>query len=146
MVLIAGQADNKIRPQPAFLGVDALLFDEIAVFQHSGHFDHAAQLDFAPAPADLGPAQGLDQVRGLAAEQVLRFAHRFHLLGQSGVGFEPGFFDFLQFRIDFDQRFLDRLDQFVDGGLAFFQVALGRLVEFFQLFFGQFEERLIAVL
>ncbi len=74
------------------------------------------------------------------------FAHGFYLLGQSGICFQPGLFDFLQFRIDLDQRFFDRFDEFVDGGLAFLEVAFCRLVKYFQFFFGQLEERFVAVL
>ena len=52
------------------------------MLQHAGHFDHALQLDFAPAAADLRTPQRLDQVGRLAAQLLLRLRQRFDLLGQ----------------------------------------------------------------
>ena len=49
-----------------------------------------------------------------------------------------------QLGVHLAERFLDRLDQFVDGGLAFFQVPLGRFLKLLQLGLGQFEERGVA--
>ena len=90
---MAGQMDDHIGPQPPVLRVDVLLLDEIAVFQHAGHLDDAAELDFAPAAADLRAAERLDEVRRLAAEFFLRLPQRFDLLGQSAVGLDAGLFD-----------------------------------------------------
>ena len=60
--------------------VGRLLLEEVAMFEHPGHLDHAAQLDFAPAAAGLRAAERLDQVGRLAAQLLLRLRERADLL------------------------------------------------------------------
>ena len=129
MFLRPGKLHDQVGPQPAVFVVGRLLLDEIAMFQHAGHFHHAAQLDFAPAAAGLRTPQGLHQIGRLAAQVLLRFRKRADLLGQAAIGLDAALFDLLQLGVHLAQRFLDRLDQFVDGRLPLFQIALGRLPE-----------------
>ena len=69
-----------------------VLLGEVAVVEHPGEFDHAPELDFAPAPAHVGPAQRVDEVGRLAAQQVLHFQQRAHLRGQTLVRAGAGAF------------------------------------------------------
>ena len=50
----AGQADHDVGPLPAIFAGHARLLDEVAMLDHPGHLDDAAQLQLAPAPAAAG--------------------------------------------------------------------------------------------
>ena len=97
-------------------------------------------------PRTCGPAQGLDQIGRLGLKLLLGFHQRLDLLGQAAVGPGPGLFHLVDLRVHLLQRFFDRLDEFLDRLLAFFQVALGRFLELLQRGLRQFEERLVVAL
>ncbi len=138
----AGQAHEHVGPQPRALVVEraALLFHEIAVVEHPGEFDDAAELDFAPAPAHVGPAQGVDEVVRLAAQEVLDFQQRAHLRGQSLVGSGAGAFEFDHVLAHLVEGFAHGADEGVDGLLAAFEVAGGGFVETAEVGLGEGEE------
>jgi hypothetical protein len=49
-----------------------VLLLEVAAIEHAGELDDALQLELAPAAADAGPLEGVDQARGLV--QVLQLS------------------------------------------------------------------------
>jgi hypothetical protein len=55
-------AAGRPRPRPGLLTIRV---------QHARHLDDLAQLQLAPAPAHLGPAQSLHEVRGLGLQGAL---------------------------------------------------------------------------
>src|SRR4051794_14449418 len=66
--LPARNADDKVWPQGAPVGVDRALLDEVAVREHPGDLDDAAQLHLAPAASRLWLPQCGHEVPGLAAQ------------------------------------------------------------------------------
>ena len=53
-----------------------LLLLEVAAIEHAGELDDALQLELAPAAADAGPLERVDQTRGLRAEVLPRRVQR----------------------------------------------------------------------
>ena len=80
--LPARQPHEHVRPQPAVLGVDRRLLDEIAVGHHARQLDHPAQLDLAPGAARLRALQRRDELAGLLAQGVRAQRQRAHHLRQ----------------------------------------------------------------
>ena len=63
-VLAARQPDDQVRRQADAVGRDRFLEVEVAVLEHAGRFDDAAQLQLAPLPADVGRAKRLHEPAG----------------------------------------------------------------------------------
>ena len=123
-----------------------LLLEEIAVVQHAGHFHDPLQLDLSPAAANLRRPQGLDQVAGLRLQLPLGIQQRLDLFGQAAVGPGPGLLHLRDLRVHLLQRFFHRFDHLLDRRLAFFQVALGRVLKLLQRCLRQVEKRLVVAL
>ncbi len=147
-VLAAGQLDNHVGAQAAFFGAGAFLLEKVTMVEHAGHFNHAFELQLAPAAAGLWCAQGFDQIAGLGAQRKLRLGHLAHLFGQRGVGIDTLFFDVADLLLEFFQRRLDRHHHFSNGLLALVQIGFcagqrGGLLRF-QRGAGEFEEGLVV--
>ena len=136
------QAHEHIRAQTRTLvvGRAGLLFGEVAVVEHPGEFDDAAELDFAPAPAHVGAAQGVDEVVGFAAQEVLNLQQRTDLRGKPLVGTGAGAFEFGDVLAHLVEGCAHGADEGVDGLLAAFEIARGGFVETAKVGFGEGEE------
>ena len=100
-----------------------MLLDEVAVIQHSSHFDHAAQLNFSPTAADGRRAESLDQVSGFAAQTLLGAFQGLHLLFELAIGLIAGFLEQADLLVDLTQGFADGRNQLLDGLLAQVEIA-----------------------
>jgi hypothetical protein len=78
-VLASRQLHDQIRPQPAALGIHGFLLGKIAIGEHAGDLDHAAQLNFSPASADVRSSQRADQIASFRLQFFLRHNQRLHL-------------------------------------------------------------------
>ncbi len=70
--LAAGQLHHQIRTYSASLCGYGFLLGEVAVRKHARDLDHAAQLNFSPAPANVGSAQSAHQIAGFGLQFFLR--------------------------------------------------------------------------
>ena len=103
-VLAAGQADDDVGPHAAFVGCERGLFLEVAVFDHSGKLDDALELKLAPAAADTGPLERVDETRRLAAEILSSRVQRRDALHELRTALNPAALGFLYFTIDLLER------------------------------------------
>ena len=84
------------------------LLGEVAVLDHAGQLDHPAQLHLAPAAAGLrGPQRG-HQRGGLVPQRLAGGPHEADLLGQRGVGGDPGVLELAQVHLDLAERLPQR--------------------------------------
>ena len=131
----ARHLDDEIRPDAPVVRRDMVLRLEVAVLEHPGHLDDAAELDLAPAAADVRPvAKRAHEVAGLAAQLLLRLGQLAHLLGERRVRALARDLELLELPVDLLQRLLERADEMLDG--LFLLPELGG---------GQLEERLVVV-
>ena len=56
----------------AVVAGDRFLQVEVAVLEHAGRFDDAAELELAPLPADVRRAQRLHEPAGFGLQRLLR--------------------------------------------------------------------------
>ena len=143
-VLAAGQVHDEVGAEQAVHGAAGRLLGEVAVLQHAGGFHHPAQLQLAPAPADLRRAQGGDELRGLRTQLLGGLAHGGDLLQQGRVRALAAALDLADLRLDLAERLLDRPDQALDRLLALVQVAAGLGGRLLQPGLGQPDERLVV--
>ena len=134
--LSAGKANNEVGAERT----GGFLFAEIAVAEHVGHFDDAAELEFAPGAGVGGGTQGGGEPGGLGLELELGGVEGAELFRKRAVGFFAGVFDGADLGVDLLEGFAERFDEGVDRLLAFFEVAGGLLLEFAEGFAGEFEE------
>ena len=121
-----------------------LLRLEVAVLEHPGHLDDAAQLDLAPAAADVrAVAERADEVAGLAAQLLLRLGERAHLLGERRVGARARDLELLQLAVDLLERLLERRDEVLDRLLALVEILRRLLLQLLELGLRKLEERLL---
>ena len=85
----AVQPDHQVGADALVVGGGGDLLGEVAVLQHAGRLDDAAQLVLAPAAPHLRRAQRGHQLLGLGAQLAGDGAHRPDLLAQLGVGVDP---------------------------------------------------------
>ena len=104
------------------------LFLEVAVRGHAGQLHQAAQRDLAPLAAHLRLAERLHEVARLALQGGVRIAHVGEVLAQAAEVALPLDLDLAQRLRRAGQRFLDRLDERLDGLLAFLERGLGVLL------------------
>jgi hypothetical protein len=71
-VAAAGEADDHVRREPGAVGRGGFLEIEVAVLEHAGRFDDAAELELAPLAPDVRRAQRLDEPPGFDLERLLR--------------------------------------------------------------------------
>ena len=143
-VLAAGQVDDQVGAEQAVHGAAGRLLGEVAVLQHAGGLDHPAQLQLAPAPADLRRAQGGDELRGLRTQLLGGLAHRRDLLQQGRVRALAAALDLADLRLDLAERLPQRPDQALDRLLALVQVAAGLGGRLLEPGLGQPDERLVV--
>jgi hypothetical protein len=122
-LLAARQPDHDIRPEATVIRRRDELLVEVAVGQHAGHLDDAAELDLAPPPAHGGGAQRLDQVAGLRLQLQLRLGQRFHLLAERRVVTDALLLDLVELGADLRQRVANRLDEVGDRLLPVLELA-----------------------
>lgn len=125
---VAGEADDEVGTEASVGGGGGGggLLEEVAVFEHAGEFDDALELDFAPASADLGGAEGLDEAGGFAVEFLLGGGECAELFGEPGVLGGP-------FGFPAGEALVHLMDGFAEGDEGGFE-ALALLFE------GGFEE------
>ena len=79
----AGEAHDHVGAEPLpLVARRRLLLVEVAVRDHPCDLDDAAELDLAPAPANLRRAERGHELAGLEAELLLALTELLHLLGQ----------------------------------------------------------------
>ncbi len=139
--LAAGQAHQHVR---ALAVRRHLLLVEVAVVLHARHLHHPLQLHLAPAAAHLGPAQGVHQAAGLAAQVLLGGEQALHLLGELAVALGPGLFQGLGLAGKLGQFLGQGLHQPFHRLLAGGQVALRGFLEHLQVLGGEVQEGLVV--
>ena len=128
-LLAGGEFDDEIGADAAALGVGGGgLGDEVAVFDHAGHFDDSAELHFTPLAAADGLAEGFDELAGFLLEAALGLDHVADLLVEGGVGAFAGFFEVADAGLDLFEGIGDWFDHALDGLAALFDVAFGLLL------------------
>ena len=84
-LLAAGQRHHDVGPEHAVVGLLGHLLLERASRGQAGDLQAPAQLQLAPVPAHLGPAQRLGQGSRLAAQLLAAEVHRLDLLLELGL-------------------------------------------------------------
>ena len=145
--LSAGQPHDEIGAQPPRIARHAGLLGEVAVFQHAGQFHHPLELDFPPASAHGGLAQGLHQTGRFAVQlrQVV-LDECLHLLIERAVGVDARLFDLADAQFHLGQRFGDGFHEAVHRLLTCLEFTLGALLETTQIFARKLQEPLVVVL
>jgi hypothetical protein len=104
-----GQTDDQVRSELPVLTGQGLLLVEVAVLEHARQLDHSSKLDLAPSAPDVGVAQRLGQVRGLALQVVLGVDQALDLLLHALVGPDPVRLELADARVESGERLSDRL-------------------------------------
>ena len=115
-LMTIGQVHDQVGPQPAV--VQGFLLHEIAVFDHAGQFDHALELDFAPAAAHRRGTQRAHQVPRLLRQLVLRARQSGDQRVQPTVGLAALLLDLTDVAVHLLQRIAHRFQQGLDGLVA----------------------------
>ena len=137
-----GQVDDHVGPNGAVFRRLMALGHEVAVLDHAGELDEAAQRDLAPLAAHLGPAQRADEVARLGAQRVLARRERLELLADAAVRLAARLVELLHLALGARERLADRRDEAVDRLLARRQVAFRALGVDAQGLARELEERL----
>jgi hypothetical protein len=115
------------------------------VLEHPGHLDDAAQLDLAPAAADVrAVAEGADEVAGLAAELLLRLGEAANLRRELRVRPRPRDLELLEPAVDLRERLLQRRHEVLDRLPALLEVGGRLLLQLLELRLRELEERPVA--
>ena len=109
----AGEVDDHVGAHELVAEVGAHLGVEVAVPDHAAQFHDAFQLHLTPAAADLGSAQGGDELVGAVAEPGGGPCHRLDLAGEGGIG--PGPVDL--HRLEVPAELADGLLQWPEGAV-----------------------------
>ena len=129
------------RMPPVVGAGDRLLLFEVAVLDHAGELDDAFELKLAPAAADAGPLERIDQPRRLGAQALARRVERRDALHQLRAGLDAPAFGVLDLAVHLLEGLLQRREQTLDRLLARVDIG-GRLVPRLpQPGFGQVEKR-----
>jgi hypothetical protein len=102
------------------------------------------QLHLAPAAPHLGPAQGVHQAAGFAAQVLLGGEQALHLFRQLAVALGPGLLQGLGLAGQLGQLLGQGLHQPLHRLLAGGQIALGGLLEHLQVLGGEIQESLVV--
>ncbi len=144
-VLAAGQRDDDVGPQPAIVvSRDGALLLEVAAIDHAGELDDALQLELAPAAADAGPLERVDQTRGLRAQVLARRVERAQTLDELRAALRAAALGVLDLAVHLIERFRHRREQLFDGLLARVDVGGGFGARLLQPRFGEMQERLVV--
>ena len=134
---VVGHAHDHVRADDlAFPDVVDLLL-KVAVFDHAGELDEAAQRDFPPASPNLRASQGVDEVLRLFGERGLPELHRLELRFDGAVSLAPGPLQRLYLRVRSLERVAYRLDELFDGLLTLAELAPGAFGLRREVLFGQ---------
>jgi hypothetical protein len=115
---------------------------EVAVLEHAGELDDAAQLQLAPATAGVRRAERLAEVARLLLEQAIGGGDELEMAGQGFVVALPLGLDLLELGVDPGEGFLERADEGVDRGLAFREGRVVRALEGAEALAGEMQEAL----
>ncbi len=121
-------------------GVHLLL--EIAVLDHARQLDEPSQRDLAPAAADLGTPQGLDEILCLLCQRPLAKLHRLELRPDAAIGFAARPLELVDLFLRGCERLAKWLYKLLDGFLAFTQVTPGPLLLRAEVLLREPQERL----
>ena len=105
-VLAAGQVDDDVGPHAAVaVGAgERLLLVEVAVLDHAGELDDALELQLAPAAADAGALQRVDQPRRFAAQVAAHRVERAQPLHERRARLDAAALGILDLAIDLLER------------------------------------------
>src|SRR4029077_4483567 len=143
--LRAWQLHDEIGAQATVVRPDVVLRLEIAVLEHAGHLDDAAELDLAPAPADVRPvAERADEVPGLAAEVLLALGEDADLGREIRVGAGARDLELLELAVDLREGLLDRRDEVLDRLFALLEILRRLLLQPLELGLRELEEGFVA--
>ena len=138
----AGQLHDEVGAEPPVVGRDVVLCLEVAMLEHPRHLDDAAQLDLAPAAADVRPvAERAHEVPGLAAQVLLALGEDANLCRQIRVRPRACELELLQLAVDLRERLLDRRDEVLDRLLALVEILRRLLLQLLELGLRELEER-----
>ena len=137
-----GQVDCHVGAQaPALVRAHALLFRKVDVLGHAGHLRDPLELDFAPAAACVGLAQGVDKTVGLTLEcGKVRVDQGLHLLMERTVGFAARRLQLLVLPFQLGQGLAQRLDEFVHRLPALVEIVARQLLLLLEALFGQLQQ------
>ena len=127
---------NHVRAQELPVPFYGQLFGEIDVVDHPRYFDDASELEFSPAPPYMGGSQGGDELGGLGPQVIGGAGHRFHLLGESAVGFGAGAFCCRHLFLHIGERFRERIDEGFDRVLPLLEFGCACLLGALEPLFG----------
>ena len=144
-MLAAGERDDDVGPQPAIVVArDGALLLEVAVIEHAGELDDALQLELAPAAADAGPLERVDQTRGLRAKVLPGRVERAQTLDELRAALRAAALGVLDLAVHLVQRLRHRREQLFDRLLARVDVG-GRFgPRLLQPRLGEMQERLVV--
>ena len=133
--------------QAALFGIDARLFEEVAVIDHAGQFHDPLELRISPQrPRTFGLRSAVTRLAGLFAELLVGFTERLNLGFELGVALGSIFVKRAKFFVNRLERFFHWLEQIVDRGLPLVQLAGGLPLLRLELLLSELEKRLVVVL
>ena len=100
------------------VAAEGVLLLEVAVLDHAGELDDALQLQLAPAAADAGPLQRVDQAAGFVAEAPARRYRATRCAAAAGRRFDAPALGLLDLAIHLLERPGHRRQQILDRLLA----------------------------
>lgn len=107
---------------------------------HPRQLDNSLQCQLAPAPTYLRGAESGDQVRGFLLELFLRGRQRLDVLLHACIGFLAALLQPADVLVELLEGLGQRLDESVDGLLAFSKVTFGLGKNLVEGFLGQCQE------
>ena len=141
-----GQVDHHVGPNGAGFRRLMALGHEVAMLDHAGELDEAAQRDLAPLAAHLRPAQRAHEVARLGAQGVLARRQRLELRADAAVRLAARLVELLQLALGARERLADRRDETVDRLLARGEIAFRALGLHAQGLARELQERLGVIL
>src|SRR5205085_6544935 len=108
------ELDDDIGTKAAIVAVERTLFLEIAMFEHAGEFDHPLQLDLAPAAANAGTFERVDQTPRFALEFLANRIERGDALEQAGALLNAAALGSLDLRVHTFDSLCHRREQIFD--------------------------------
>ena len=117
-MLAARQIDDHVGPDAPLVAVQRLLLVEIAVIEHAGELDDPLQLELAPAAADTGPLQRIDQTAGFGLQLAAGRVERRDALQQRRALLDAPALGVLDLAVHPIERGLHRREQILDRFLA----------------------------
>jgi hypothetical protein len=110
---LIGETDDEIGALIGFTE-ESFLFGEITVFEHAGEFDNAAKLDFTPAAALDGRAEGGFELVGGLADAFLELGESLDLGSNFRIGAGASAFNGLHLFFKAAERLIDGFDEMLE--------------------------------